>query len=50
VAGRGAAERTDDDLSFRLGNQALGNAEHAAGLECTRPVRRCASAIRPRSV
>ena len=24
-----------DDLSFRLGNQALGNAEHAAGLECT---------------
>lgn len=24
-----------DDLSFRLGNQALGNPEHAAGLECT---------------
>ncbi len=24
-----------DDLSFRLGNQALGNPENAAGLECT---------------
>ncbi len=24
-----------DDLSFRLGNRALGNPEHAAGLECT---------------
>ncbi len=33
-----------DDLSFRLGNRVLGNAEGAAGLECTRPARRCASA------
>ncbi|UXA16097.1 urea carboxylase [Mycobacterium sp. SMC-4] len=24
-----------DDLSFRLGNRALGNPDHAAGLECT---------------
>ena len=33
-----------DDLSFRLGNRALGNAEGAPGLECTLArARRCAS-------